>query len=198
MQSLYKFLIYFFFCYLDDLFGDSTGTVKGKKGKTSESTQSSNSQYLDQNWELSSEDQKEFKGFNKKNPVIDIIDNEDEEVAYPCFALTYRLRKEFVDTSIDSVLADHNEYCKKFKRLMNSEVITMKQRKGFVLLWVGLSATDKTETKTEITEFLEDDPLILKDMVEKWDLIDLEEKANGTKAITADSNKSVSVNKVVV
>lgn len=81
---------------------------------------------------------------------------------------------------------------------MNSEVITMKQRKGFVLLWVGLSATDKAETKTEITEFLEDDPLILKDMVEKWDLIDLEEKANGTKAITVDSNKSASVNKVVV
>jgi predicted nucleic acid-binding Zn ribbon protein len=141
----------------------------------------SKSKYLDQDWELSPEDQKEYKGFPRKQEPTE-QSSEEPEIAFPCFALMYRLRKEFVDTKIDSVLADHNRYCTRFKRLINSEAISMKQRKGFVLLWAGLTATDKAETRAEIMQFLEEDPLVEKDMIEKWDIIDLESKVDKAKA----------------
>jgi hypothetical protein len=91
-----------------------------------------------------------------------------------CFALMYKFRREYQDMSVDSMLADHKGYCGKFKRLMNSEVINLGKSKGVVLLWAGLNVDDKAETKADIMNFLEEDPLITKDIVEKWDLIDLQ------------------------
>lgn len=136
--------------------------------------------YLDENWKLSSADQKEFKGFAKKEDIVDVSDDHEPE-AYPCFALMYKLRREYMDTTIESALADHHYHCGKFKRLINSEVIALKKSKGLVLLWAGLSADDKDATKAEIKEFMEDDPLITKDMIEKWDIIDLEKKEDRAK-----------------
>jgi predicted nucleic acid-binding Zn ribbon protein len=161
----------------DDIFGDGNDNSKKKEVQPIKSK----SKYLDQDWELSPEDQKDYKGFPSKQDATEHA-NEEPEIAFPCFALMYRLRKEFVDTKIDSVLADHNRYCTRFKRLINSEAISMKQRKGFVLLWAGLTAVDKAETRAEIMQFLEEDPLIEKDMIEKWDIIDLESKVDGAKA----------------
>jgi hypothetical protein len=177
----------------DDLFGDGNDDSSKKKDVQPIKPKS---KYLDQDWELSPEDQKEYIGFPSKQDATDQANEVEPEIAFPCFALMYRLRKEFVDTKIDSVLADHNRYCTRFKRLINSEVISMKQRKGFVLLWVGLTAVDKAETRAEIMQFLEEDPLIEKDMIEKWDIIDLESKADDSKASAgkvspAASSKSV-------
>lgn len=158
------------------MFGEG-GDVAKKKGVE---PIKSKSKYLDQDWQLSPEDQKEYKGFSKSsNNVIQSDSSDDEpEIAFPCFALMYRLRKEYVDQKIDSVLADHNRYCTRFKRLINSEAVSIRNRKGFVLLWAGLTANDKTETRAEIKEFLDEDPLIEKDMIEKWDIIDLENKTD--------------------
>lgn len=88
----------------------------------------------------------------------------------------YKLRREYVDTSIDAMIADHNGHCLNFKRLINSELITLGNSKGLVLLWAGLTSDDKVDTKAEIMSFLEEDPLIVKDVIEKWDIIDLEKK----------------------
>jgi hypothetical protein len=85
----------------------------------------------------------------------------------------YKFRKEYLETSVDSTLADHRGHCTKFKRLLNSEVINMGKAKGVVLLWAGFTEEDKKETKAEIMSFLEEDPLVMKDVVETWDIIDL-------------------------
>jgi hypothetical protein len=49
----------------------------------------------------------------------------------------------------------------------------MGKAKGVVLLWAGFTEDDKKETKAEIMSFLEEDPLVTKDVVETWDIIDL-------------------------
>ena len=90
----------------------------------------------------------------------------------PCFALMYKFRKEFVDSSVDAVMADHKGHCAKFKRLLNTELINLGKAKGVVLLWAGFD-DDKEDTKAEIMTFLEEDPLITKDYVSNWDLLDL-------------------------
>lgn len=161
----------------DDLFGDDQDVVSNKDITT---PIKSTATYLGENWKLSSTDQKEFKGFAKKEENIDLSDDHDVE-AYPCFALMYKLRREYMDTAIESALADHHYHCGKFKRLINSEVIALKKSKGLVLLWAGLNADDKEATKAEIKEFMEDDPFIAKDMIEKWDIVDLQKKEDRTK-----------------
>jgi hypothetical protein len=143
---------------------------------------SSKRKYLDQKWKLNSEDAKDFKGFPRKDgaakaPVPEVV---------PCFALMYRFRKEYIENSVDEALSDHRGHCAKFKRLLNSEVINMGKAKGAVLLWAGFTETDEAETKAEIMTFLEDDPLITKDIVENWDLINLQERsAPGDKTLPA-------------
>lgn len=171
---------------VDDLFEDER-VVPSKKDQTTPIK--STATYLDEKWKLSAADQKEFKGFARKDDHNDIVEHQQVE-SYPCFALMYKLRREYMDTAIESALADHNYHCGKFKRLINSEVIALKKSKGLVLLWAGLSAEDKDATKAEIKEFMEDDPLIVKDMIEKWDIIDLEKKEDRAKE--KDSSGAVS------
>lgn len=133
----------------------------------------SSKKYLDEKWELNKEDSKDFKGFtapsaSKAGPIVDV----------PSFALMYKIRREYKDTSIDALIGEHNGHCLKFKRLLNSEVINMGKAKGVVLLWAGLSSADKEDTKAEIMSFLEEDPLITKDIIENWDLIDLTQQGD--------------------
>lgn len=173
--------------HLDDLFGDDQELLPNKKDQATPIK--STATYLDENWKLSSTDQKEFKGFTRKEDNIDGAEPKQVE-AYPCFALMYKLRREYMDTTIESALADHHYHCGKFKRLINSEVIALKKSKGLVLLWAGLSADDKEATKAEIKEFMEDDPLIAKDMIEKWDIIDLEKKEDRVKDSPASTSTS--------
>jgi hypothetical protein len=79
---------------------------------------------------------------------------------------------------------------KEFKRLMSSEMISMKKAKGVVLLWAGLAEgeVEKKETRDEITRFMENDPLIVKDMIEDWNVIDLD-KANEVNELPVQAGK---------
>ena len=97
----------------------------------------------------------------------------------------YKFRREYVDEPVDAMMADHKGHCKKFKRLINSEELSLGNSKGVVLLWAGFTETDKEETRAEIMTFLEDDPLLAKDAIEKWDIIDLNKTNKNT---AADSN----------
>lgn len=165
-------MFFFFHEYfsLDDLFEDDDGS-QSKKGPAKKDDEPPKRKYLDQDWKLSPEDAKDFKGFPSKDegkaPLSDF---------YPCYALMYKIRREYIDTGNEAVLADHRGHCTKFKRLINSEVINLGSSKGVVLLWAGLAADDKAETKADIMKFLENDPLIIKDLIEKWDVIDLEKQ----------------------
>ena len=168
--------------FSDDLFDDEDTEPKMKE--VNEPEGNSKKKYLDQKWKLNSEDAKDFKGFPKKDageaaPMAEVV---------PCFALMYRFRKEYIDTSVDEALSDHRGHAAKFKRLLNSEVINMGKAKGVVLLWAGFTETDQVETKAEIMTFLEDDPLITKDIVENWDLINLQERAGPKKTLPADTS----------
>ena len=71
---------------------------------------------------MNKEDAKEFKGFpNSKTTTTDSSDGNLGEVLHvPCFAVMYKFRREYLDSNIDSIVADHNGYCTSFKRLINN------------------------------------------------------------------------------
>ena len=167
-QKLFLSIKIKFIINTDDLFGDDEEEPPSKK-IVKQSPETPKKKYLDEKWTLSPEDSKEFKGFPNNNPPEDVEPSEN----VPCFALMYKFRKEYLETSVDATLADHRGHCTKFKRLLNSEVINMGKAKGVVLLWAGFTEEDKKETKAEIMSFLEEDPLVMKDVVETWDIIDL-------------------------
>lgn len=162
--------------FSDDLFGDDEDEdAAPKKKAVTEGGDAPKKSYLDESWNLSAEDKAEFKGFPGSS-----VGNEPIEPAenVPCFALMYKFRKEYEEgTSVDATLSDHRGHCTKFKRLLNSEVINMGKAKGVVLLFAGFTEDDKEETRAEITSFLEEDPLVQGDVVESWDIIDLEKPA---------------------
>jgi len=162
--------------FSDDLFDeDDEGETPQKVDGGKADIIPNKKKYLDEDWKLSADDAKDFSGFpsaEAKPPRP-----AGPAPAVPCFALMYKFRKEYLDAPIDSTLADHKGYCLKFKRLMSSEVINLGKAKGCVLLWAGFKVTDFDETKREIMSFLEEDPLIVKDIVDNWDLIELSKKS---------------------
>jgi len=145
---------------------------EGGEGKIGGAAEAPKKKYLEQKWKLNSEDAKDFKGFPKKGVDASDVDKVTA-AAVPVFALMYKFRREYLEASTDAVLADHKGHCAKYKRLLNTEVINLGKAKGVVLMWAGFTETDKEDTKAEIMNFLEDDPFIVKDIVENWDLIDL-------------------------
>jgi hypothetical protein len=157
------------------LFDEEDDSQDKKTKNTKDVAGGSSKKYLDEKWSLSKEDAKDFKGFSK-----DSAEKVGAVEDIPSFALMYKIRREYLDISIDALIGEHNGHCLKFKRLLNSEVIDMGKAKGVVLLWAGMSASDKDETKAEIMSFLEEDPLITKDVVENWDVIDLSKKGEST------------------
>jgi hypothetical protein len=84
-------------------------------------------------------------------------------------ALIYNFGRDFKDTDLTATLAEHNSYCEPFKRLFNSEMLQTKAGRGMVLLWAGLDLEDDN-LKTEIMSFMEDDPFIVKNIVDNWDI----------------------------
>lgn len=163
-----------FFSYpTDDLFGDDSEDTK----ETPKKAEAPKKSYLDEKWALNKEDAKEFKGFPTGKPT----ENLPSEV--PIFALMYKFRREYFSVGIESSIADHRAISSNYKRLINSEVISLSKGKGAVLLWAGFTEADKEETKEEIMTFMAEDPLILKDIVENWDLIDLTEKGDAPSTV---------------
>jgi hypothetical protein len=84
-------------------------------------------------------------------------------------ALIYNFGRDFKETDLTATLAEHNSYCKPFKRLFNSEMLQTHGGRGMVLLWAGLTEEDDN-LKTEIMSFMEDDPFIVKNIVDNWDI----------------------------
>jgi hypothetical protein len=158
----------------DDLFDDEDDAPKKKASKE---TAAPKQKYLDQKWKLAEEDAKEFNGWTKKEGTHErLMERLDamEEVApadrIPSVALIYNFRREYKDQNLDATLADHRAHCLKFnKRLLHSEVINTKKTKGVVLLWVGLSPEDDL-VRQDMMSFMEEDPLIVKDIVDNWNI----------------------------
>lgn len=168
----------------DELFDEDKKAPIKPKQKPVEKKKS----YLDEQWELSEEDAKEFKGFPtadskkvqiKKDGSIPL--GKSKKIAkkaprYPVFALLYKFRKEYLEGGGEVALGDQQNLLKDFKRLINCEILQFskpRRAKGAVLLWAGFTENDHDETKAEIMSFLEQDPLMKKDIVETWDLINL-------------------------
>jgi hypothetical protein len=158
----------------DDLFDDEDDAPKKKASKE---TAAPKQKYLDQKWKLAEEDAKEFNGWTKKEGTHErLMERLDamEEVApadrIPSVALIYNFRREYKDQNLEATLADHRAHCLKFnKRLLHSEVINTKKTKGVVLLWVGLSPEDDL-VRQDMMSFMEEDPLIVKDIVDNWNI----------------------------
>mmetsp|Transcript_19830 Transcript_19830/g.19940 ORF Transcript_19830/g.19940 Transcript_19830/m.19940 type:complete len:147 (+) Transcript_19830:406-846(+) len=112
---------------------------------------------------------------------------------YPAFALLYKFRKEYLEGSVAAFMADHKGHCMKFKRVLSSELINLGKSRGVVLLWAGLSEDDQEETKAEITTFMEEDPLLVQDAIEIWDLIDLRTRLGDPADLPDSDSKSESV-----
>jgi hypothetical protein len=187
--------------FSDDLFDDEEEEeeedVKAIEEAKKSNAVNSKRSYIDQDWQMSADDQEGVKNFkmNTEN-VIDVDDagadaDDGPAVHVPCFALMYKFKPKYFDGSVDSVLADHKGYCSQFKRLLNSEVLNIGSAKGVVLLWAGLEADDKAATKADVMKFIEDDPLILQEVVEKWDVIDLEEKEDEKNDSPGDAKERV-------
>eukprot|EP01041_Mallomonas_annulata_P004729 gene4729-9393_t len=162
--------------FSDDLFEDDDSKNKAKDlGKSPEAP--AQRKYLEEKWQLNKEDAKDFKGFmtptktKAGKPMSEVPPGNAPKV--PAFALLYKFRKEYLDASVDAFMADHKGYASKFKRIMSSELINLGKSRGVVLIFAGFNENDKVETKAEITTFLEEDPLLVQDAIETWDLIDL-------------------------
>lgn len=183
MDNLHLYIQYLNFhshcnIYLDDLFDDND-SLKPTKKEENNKDETNKRKYLDQKWKLNAEDAKDFKGFPKNDAIaastatVNPVDAANSPIPQvPVFALMYKFRKEYLDTTVESMMADHKGHCSKFKRLLSSEFINIGKAKGVVSLWAGFTEVDKAETKADIMSFLEEDPLIVKDVVENWDIID--------------------------
>lgn len=159
--------------FSDDIFEDDeeedTSSADSKKAEPAKSKR----KYLEEDWKVSKEDSRDMTGIRSKTGEM-VKASPDAKL--PVFALMYKIRREYVDTSIDAVLADHQGCVDRYKRCLNSEAIRLGNSRGLVLLWIGRTESDKEQTRSDIIEFMEEDPLIVKDMIERWDIIDLTDK----------------------
>ena len=101
---------------------------------------------------------------------LDAMEELKPEERTPSVALIYNFRREYKEQNLDATLADHRAHCAKFsKRLLHTEVINTYKTKGVVLLWVGLAPGDDL-VRQEMMQFMEEDPLIVKDIVDNWNI----------------------------
>lgn len=87
----------------------------------------------------------------------------------PILALIYNFKREFNDADLTATHAEHTSYCESFKRLFNSELLNTSKGRGMVLIWGGLSMEDQ-DLRTDIMNFMEEDPFVVKNIVDNWDL----------------------------
>ena len=180
----------------DDLFDDEDDTPKKKVAKDSAPPKQ---KYLDQKWKLAEEDAKEFTGFAKKEGTnarlmerLDSMEEVPPADRVPSVALIYNFRREYKEQNLEATLAEHRAHCLKFnKRLLHSEVINTKKTKGVVLLWIGLAPGDDL-VRQEMMLFMEEDPLIVKDIVDNWNIqVTLAERAK-IAVLSPDVSKLIS------
>ena len=99
---------------------------------------------------------------------------EEPDQLFPSYAVMYKLKPEYMTQTYAVATADHNNYCKTFERLLQSETIRMHNSKGVVVLFAGLSPDDKAELGEEVDRFVSQDPLIEQGIVETWNILDLD------------------------
>lgn len=157
----------------DDLFDDDEDDKKTLPKQDLKDPAPPTRKYLDKDWKLNPNDEKDFK--NLKSGGGKAIERTEK---IPMFALMYKFRKEYFDFGAESVMADHKGYCSKFTRLASTNFINIAKARGAVVLWLGESESDLDATRAEAMTFIEEDPLIEKDIVESWDLIDLTPKGS--------------------
>jgi hypothetical protein len=158
---------------LDDLFEEEPD--KPLKPAKKDSKEISTRKYVEQNWKLNEKDTNEFQGISKSNEGKGKATVRN----LPLFALMYKIRKEYFEVGTEGILAQHKGHSEKFPRMANNQFIKMEDAKGIVTLFIGQNEKDIEGTRQEIMQFLETDPLIEKDMIETWDLIDLTEQGKG-------------------
>jgi hypothetical protein len=169
---------------IDDLFDDEEDDKKTVPKKGTKEPVPSTRKYLDKDWKLNPGDEKDFKTLKAGGKSVEPAEK------LPMFALMYKFRKEYFDFGAEGVMADHQGHCAKYTRIASTQFINIAKARGAVILWLGESESDKDATRSEVMTFLEEDPLIEKDIVESWDLIDLTAKgASADLPATASAGK---------
>lgn len=188
--------------FSDDLFEDDEeedeeGAEKAPKKKAAPQDSGPKGDYLGEEWKLSPEDEKAFKGFpgseESSSKKIEKLKREGPPREFPCFAVVYKLKKQYIDADLSAVTTKHEDVAQTYDRFLNSEVMLFQGTRGVVTLWVGLTDEEgeKEKTANEIEEFMEKCPFVVKEMVERWDVIALEEPEGGFEAMSAQDQETL-------
>ncbi len=142
--------------------------------------------YLDQDWKLKTDAEEEDIKYVEMNAPGSKTTKNDAELnptdpnempandeLYPCFAVMYKFKSEYVLGSIEKWIAEHEIYNEKFKRVLNSETLVMNGTYGAVVLFVGLNADDHEATVAEIDDYLSGEPFLQHGAVEDQKVLDL-------------------------
>jgi hypothetical protein len=192
---IYLSLTIYIYSAIDDLFDDDEDDEPDSKLKNKFVPQESSNNYLEEDWKLSTEDTEELK-LQRIRQKRRTFDRSKEPPNYPIFALLYRFRREYVDQDMESVLADHNSMVKEFPRLLSTEILRYKNTRGATLIWVGLTDEEgeKEELRKEMKSFMEQDPLLTKDIVERYDIMDFDQEALERRRAELELNENKALN----
>lgn len=110
------------------------------------------------------------------------LESSEPVPAYPVFVLNYVFKDEYAETNIGVSITEHESYAEGFKRIISSDVMNFKPdgsskvSRGISIVFAGLSdePNEKEDTFEDILGFIKDDPLILQDIVDRWDVIDMD------------------------
>lgn len=185
--------------FSDDLFEDDEedeeGVEKAPKKSAAPKDTGPKGDYLGEDWKLSPEDEKAFKGFpgSEESKKIEKIKRDGPPREFPCFAVVYKLKKQYIEADLSAVTTKHEDLAQTYDRFLNSEVMLFQGTRGVVTLWVGLTDEEgeKDATAKEIEEFMEKCPFVVKEMVERWDVIALEEPEGGFEAMSAQDQETL-------
>lgn len=174
-STLYLLIDCLICAMIDDIFADDEEGGASAAKNNSKQKAGSKKTYLDEKWQLSPTDEKEIADTKPVKSKVK-YDPNVKAPKFPTFSVLYKFRREYVDANLDSTLADHNIVCSKYKRLLTSETMRFKNTRGVSMLWVGIAEGEEEaeNVQKEINAFMEEDPLIKKDFVERWEIIDFQ------------------------
>lgn len=123
---------------------------------------------------------------NKNDNVIDRIDKsarktkgqmivregkDDDSLELPIFSLVYFFREKYLTADIDDLFEEHLAHGKTFKRFWSSDLINLEKLRGVTMIWRGLTNHDAETVKSDMASFMKEDPLVKRDLVEKWEIL---------------------------
>jgi hypothetical protein len=95
------------------------------------------------------------------------------EETLPVFALMYEFKKDYITAELENSFAEHESYADKFRRIFLDEEIKAEASRGYVMFFHGLNENDLEATRNEAKQFVENDPLILQDLVLRWNIVQM-------------------------